>query len=89
MDNGRVTVPNHIWAGFLLPVGSNDVSRVMNSTRVIAINMPNDNALNRELSGYRTSVDAIESVTVLDLLTALPLGVQDAVEAQVDSGPTQ
>ena len=90
LDNGRVTVPNRLWKVIVvLPVGSNDVSRVTSSTRVVAVNTPNDNALSSDWGSYRTSVDAIEQASGLDLLSALPIGVQAAVEAQADSGPTQ
>jgi len=34
-------------------------------------------------------VDAIESATGLDLLSLLPAEVQEVVEYQVDSGPTE
>src|SRR6266498_5969882 len=38
-----VTVPAKTWkAGLILPVGDNDVSRVDNNTRIIAVIMPND-----------------------------------------------
>jgi endonuclease G len=45
--SGRVTVPSNCWKVMVvLPTGNNDVSRVTNSTRVIAINTPNNNSLN-------------------------------------------
>jgi endonuclease G len=72
----------------VLPIGSNDVSRVSSSTRIIAINTPNDNSLNSAWGGYRTTIDAIEAASGLELLSALPLSVQNAVEARTDSGPT-
>lgn len=86
---GKVTVPANCWkVVVVLPVGNNDVSRVTSSTRVIAINTPNNNSLNAAWGGYRTTVDAIEAAAGLDLLSALPLSVQSAVEARTDTGPT-
>ena len=86
---GQVTVPARCWKVLVvLPMGSNDVSRITSSTRVIAVSTPNDNALSTSWGGYRTSVDAIESATGLDLLSALPLSVQRTLEAQTDTGPT-
>jgi len=86
---GKVTVPSNCWkVVVVLPTGNNDVSRVTSSTRVIAINTPNDNSLNSAWSGYRTSVDAIEAASGLDLLSALPLSVQNTMEARTDMGPT-
>jgi endonuclease G len=89
LDEGRVTVPNRTWKVIvILPVGDNDVTRVTSSTRVIAVDMPNDNALNPNWGVYRTSVDEIEKVTGYDLLSNLPVSVQAAIEARVDNGPT-
>jgi endonuclease G len=87
--NGRVTVPSNCWkVVVVLPAGNNDISRVTSSTRVIAVNTPNDNGLNSAWGGYRTSVDAIEAAAGLDLLSALPVSVQSVVEARADTGPT-
>jgi endonuclease G len=72
----------------VLPVGSNDVSRVTSSTRVIAVNTPNNNSLNSAWGGYRTTVDAIETASGLDLLSSLPSSVQNTLEARADTGPT-
>ena len=86
---GKVTVPSNCWkVVVVLPTGNNDVSRVTSSTRIIAINTPNDNSLNSAWGGYRTSVDAIEAASGLDILSALPLSVQNAVEVKTDMGPT-
>lgn len=87
--NGRVTVPlNCRKVVVVLPAGNNDVSRVTSSTRVIAVNTPNDNGLSSAWGGYRTTVDAIEAAAGLDLLSALPMSVQNVVEARADVGPT-
>jgi endonuclease G len=89
IDAGRITVPNRTWKVIVvLPVGNNDVSRVSATTRVIAIDMPNTNAvLNTKWETYRTSVDAIEAATGYDLLSNLPVSVQEAIEPKVDNGP--
>jgi len=71
----------------VLPAGSNDVSRVTSSTHVIAVNTPNDNGLSLAWGGYRTSVDAIEAAAGLDLLSVLPVSVQNSLEKNVDIGP--
>jgi endonuclease G len=89
LDAGRVTVPNRIWkVVVVLPEGSSDAGRVTTSTRIIAINTPNDNALNTDWGTYRTSVDAIESATGYNILSAVSTAVQDVIEARVDNGPT-
>ena len=90
IDQGRVQVPKRTWkVVVILPRGNNDVARVDANTRIIAVDLPNDNGLNADWGTYRTSVDAIESATGYDLLSALPTSVQAVVEAKVDNGPTQ
>jgi endonuclease G len=85
--NGRITVPANCWkVVVVLPSGRNDVARITSSTRVIAVDMPNSN-LSAVWGGYRTSVDAIEAAAGLDLLSALPASVQNALEKRVDTGP--
>jgi endonuclease G len=87
---GKVTVPANCWKIIVvLPTGSNDVSRITSSTRVIAVNTPNDNNLNSAWDSYRTSVDAIEAAAGLDLLSALSTSLQSALEAKTDTGPTK
>lgn len=86
---GKVTVPNRIWKVILvLPKGTNDVSRVTTSTRVIAVNTPNDNGLLTTWGSYRTTVDAIESATGYNILSNVSSSVQSVIEARVDNGPT-
>ncbi|TPG72495.1 DNA/RNA non-specific endonuclease [Hymenobacter nivis] len=88
LDQGRVTVPSRCWkVVVILPVGDNDVARVNAGTRIIAIDTPNVNSINTDWGVYRTTVDAIEAATGLDLLSNLPVEVQAAVEAKIDAGP--
>ena len=89
VPSGKVVVPKRTWKVIvLLPVGDNDLLRVNASTRIIAVDMPNDNSLSTDWGSYRTSVRAIENATGYNLLSALPAAVQDAVETKVDNGPT-
>lgn len=88
LDNGRITVPSDCWKVIvILPVGDNDAARVNANTRVIAVNMPNINDINPNWGTYRTTVDAIEAATGYDLLSNLPVEVQNAIESKVDNGP--
>ena len=88
LDNGCVTVPARCWkVVVILPTGTDDAARVTAGTRVIAIDTPNDNGLSTTWGTYRTSVDAIETATGLDVLSAVPTAVQQVVEARVDNGP--
>lgn len=86
IDNGRVTVPAMIWKVIVvIPHGNNDLARVGNSTRVIAVNTPNINTTNSNWKNYRTNVDAIEEATGYDLLSKLPENIQQVLEAKTDS----
>ena len=88
IDQGRVTVPARIWKVLLLlPEGENDLQRIAaGQARVIAIDTPNDQQVSPDWSRYRVSIDALEAATGLDLLSALPIPVQEKLEATVDAG---
>lgn len=90
IDNGRVTVPARIWKVLVvLPEGEGDLERISFSTRVIAVDTPNSEAVRPDWGTYRTTVDAIEQATGLDLLSALPARIQQELEGRVDTGPTR
>jgi endonuclease G len=90
INSGTITVPSNVWKiVVVLPIGTGDASRVTSSTRIIAINTPNTQASNNNTWGYyRTSVDAIETATGYDFLTAVPTAIQTVIEASIDKGPT-
>lgn len=89
IDGGNITVPDSFWKVILvLPNGSNDVSRVTTSTRMIAVNIPNDQGINTNWANYRTSVDYVESLTGLDLFENINDNVENYLESRVDNGAT-
>jgi endonuclease G len=70
----------------VLPVGSDDVSRVSAATRVIAVKMPNTQTVDtKPWHSYRVSVDSLETLTGYNFLSNVPAAVQSAIEAVVDS----
>lgn len=87
--SGNIDVPASVWkVALILPNGTNDVSRVTTSTRVIAVNMPNTQNINTTNWGiYRTSVNAIESQTGLDLFENISNSIESVIESRVDNGP--
>lgn len=89
IDNGHVTIPSYTWKiAVVLPEGSNDVSRVTTSTRVIAVVMPNDDAQisrSADWKTFRVSVDAIETSTGFNFLGKVDTAIQAVIEAQVDN----
>jgi endonuclease G len=88
IDQGRVTVPAHIWKVIVfLPDGNNDLQRISaGQGRVVAIDTPNDNSISPQWTQYLTSVDKIEAATGLDILSALPATTQAQLQKVVDSG---
>lgn len=89
IHSGQVTVPKYVWKVIVvLPVGSNDVSRINTHTRVIAVKMPNDQTVEAHpWSFYRTSVNEIEILTGYNFLSKVPASIQNVIEATVDHGP--
>lgn len=89
VDGGKVRVPSSVWKTIVvLPNGSNDLSRINASTRVIAVDIPNTQQVgNNSWGDYRISVDELEDLTGFDFFNLLPLEVQQAIESQVDDLP--
>jgi endonuclease G len=86
IDNGRVTVPANLWKVIVvLNDGANDLNRVVNSTRVISVVMPNQDNPNADWRTYRTSVDFIENETGLNLLSKVSNNIQNLIESRVDN----
>lgn len=86
VDGGHVTVPANVWkVVVVLANGNGDLARITTSTRVIAINTPNNNSVNSDWKTYRTSVDAIEAATGYDLLSAVSTTIQGTIESRVDN----
>lgn len=84
--NGHVAVPAQTWKVIIvLPVGSNDVSRVTTSTRTIAVVMPNSGTIGSDWRTYRVSVDQVEAITGFDFFSNVPANIQAVIEGKVDN----
>jgi len=86
---GRVSVPAYTWKVIVvLPEQSgDDLARIDESTRVIAVRMPNtDDIREQDWRDFRVSVDDLEKETGYDFLTNVPTSVQDVLEKRVDRG---
>ncbi len=82
IDNGNINVPDSFWkVALVLPNGSNDIERVTTATKVIAINVPNDQGVSSEWTQYQTSVDSIESLTGYDLFENIPDNIEVILES--------
>ena len=89
IDGGNIDVPSSTWkVALVLPNGSSDVSRVNNSTRIIAVNIPNNQTHSTSWGSHRTSVDYIESITGLNLFANISNTYEGTLEARIDNGPT-
>ncbi|PSL45601.1 endonuclease G [Chitinophaga niastensis] len=87
IDNGNVNVPSNIWkVVVVIPNGNNDLSRITTTTRVIAVNTPNDNSVSADWKSYLTSVNNIESATNYTLLSNVPANIASVLKSKVDSG---
>jgi endonuclease G len=84
--NGHVAVPAQTWKVIIvLPVGTDDVSRVTTSTRTIAVVIPNSGTINSDWHTYRVSVDQVEAITGFDFFSNVPAGIQAVIEGRVDN----
>ncbi|MCX2449987.1 DNA/RNA non-specific endonuclease [Pedobacter sp. PLR] len=87
IDNGKVTVPGNVWkVAVIIRNGDGDATRVSTSTRVIALNTPNINTIDKDWKKHIITVRDIEKATGYNLLSALPQGIQDVIEMKKDAG---
>jgi endonuclease G len=86
--NGKVNVPTHCWKIVLaLTAGDNDLSRINEHARVIAVDMPNEEGIGSDpWRKYLTTAGDIETKTGHHFFTALPQPVQKALKVKKDSG---
>ncbi|MBY0495724.1 MAG: DNA/RNA non-specific endonuclease [Cyanobacteria bacterium] len=85
--NGRLTVPSSTWkVALVLPIGTDDLSRVSCSTRTIAVIVPNVQGIrnNDWRAQYLTTVDAVEALTGYNFFSNLPEPIQRCIEAGID-----
>jgi DNA/RNA endonuclease G (NUC1) len=87
---GKVVIPQYTWkVAVVLPNGDNDLQRINKSTRVIATIVPNFTGTGLNINDvwrkYRTSVDAIESLTGYNFLSNVPMSTQSVIERRRDT----
>ena len=89
-ENGKikekVTIPTNCFKIIvLLPKGDDDLKRIDQNTRVIAVNMANDESVSERWRTYLTTVDDIESKTGYDFLSSISKKTQKIIEAKIDN----
>ncbi|MBD2700948.1 DNA/RNA non-specific endonuclease [Spirosoma sp. BT702] len=88
LANGKLTVPATLWKILIVvPTGSAATFQVTENTRLIAVNIPNEqSAADKSWRAYLTSVDNLETITGYDFLSNVPSDIQRIIEARVDGG---
>lgn len=83
--DGRLTIPANFWKVIVVIENGGDISSADSNTRVIAVDMPNDNGIEkRNWREFSVTVRSIEEKTGYDLLSNLPRKLQDQLETRVD-----
>lgn len=81
----KITIPSRYYKIIVvLPEGKNDLKRIKTNTRIIAVDMPNEETINLKWRTYLTTVDEIEEATGYDFLSTLSKEVQAIVETKKD-----
>ena len=88
LAGGKLTVPATLWKILIVVPSSSDTTfQLTENTRVIAINIPNEqSAADKPWRAYLTSVDALETLTGYDFLSNVPTDIQRVIEMRVDGG---
>lgn len=92
IGNGKVTVPSGCWKVVVVVPddggGGSDLARISVSTRVIAVDMPNDNnAVGDAWDIFRTTPGAIELKTGLRFFDQVRSDVAGVLREKLDSEP--
>ena len=89
LDSGRVNIPQKTWKAVLvLDAGENDIKRITDSTRIIAVEMPNDNSVIGKYDDwkkFRVTVDEIETETGFDIFSGISKSIQKKIESTIDT----
>ncbi|WP_240625436.1 DNA/RNA non-specific endonuclease [Spirosoma pollinicola] len=86
LANGKLTVPATLWKILVvIPTGSDNTFQVTENTRIIAVNIPNNqSASDKPWRAYLTSVDDLENLTGFDFLSNVPVDIQRIIEKRID-----
>jgi endonuclease G, mitochondrial len=83
---GKVTVPKSTWKIIVvLDSPGSGLDGITASTRIIAVNVPNEQEINNDWRAYKVSVDELEKLTGYDFLSNVSPNIQEVIESKVDS----
>ncbi|NEQ96558.1 MAG: DNA/RNA non-specific endonuclease [Cyanothece sp. SIO2G6] len=84
LADNQVTVPAFVWkVVVVLDKPGLGTEGVVANTRVIAVNVPNADQVDDDWRTYRVTVDALESATGYDFLSAIPTDIQAVIESRI------
>jgi endonuclease G len=85
--DSKVTVPESLWKVIvIIPVGTNDIRRINDQTRTIAVIIPNRQSIGNKWGDYRISIDDLEDKTGYNFLSNVPQQIQNSIERRKDNG---
>ncbi|HEY9873840.1 MAG TPA: DNA/RNA non-specific endonuclease [Candidatus Obscuribacterales bacterium] len=83
---GKVTIPASTWKIIVvLDRPGAGLGGVTANTRVIAVNVPNQDAIDNDWRVYRVSVDQLETLTGYNFLSKVSSSIQRVIESRVDN----
>ncbi|MBD2057806.1 DNA/RNA non-specific endonuclease [Oculatella sp. FACHB-28] len=83
IGNGQVVVPTNTWKVVVVLEPGSGIEDITEETRVIAVDVPNQDGIDPDWETYSVSVDEIEAATGYDFLSAVPTETQEAIESRV------
>ncbi|MBD1836631.1 DNA/RNA non-specific endonuclease [Coleofasciculus sp. FACHB-501] len=83
---GKVTIPASTWKIIVvLNRPGAGLSSITTDTRVIAVNIPNQDALDNDWKTYKVSVDSLENLTGYDFISNVNSAIQRVIESRIDN----
>lgn len=86
IPSGKAVIPDYTWKIVVVvpPGGGTTLSRITNSTRIIALRIPNTQQATETWPAYVTSVNQIQVDTGFTFFSALPANVASVLRSEVD-----
>lgn len=83
---GKVTVPKSTWKiVVVLDKPGSGLKGITASTRVIAVNIPNEQQLDNDWRTYKVSVDELEKLTGYNFISNISSNIQAIIESKIDN----
>lgn len=82
----KVTIPEYTWKiVVVLDHLNSGIKGITANTRLIAVNVPNEEAVDNDWRNYTVSVDELEELTGYDFLSNVSSNIQEVIESRVDN----